>query len=44
MKERMKEKQKKKKEHKNRNKFHKIFLFAISNKFYLFKLINIKIK
>ena len=42
----MKEKWKKKiiKEHKNRIKFHMIFLFAISNQFYLFKLINIKIK
>ena len=33
-----------KKKHKNIIKFHMIFLFVISNQFYLFKLININIK
>ena len=36
--------EKKMKEYKNRIKFHMIFLFVASNQFYLFKLINIKIK
>ena len=40
----MKEKYNEKNEHINIIKFHIIFLFATSNQFYLFKLINIKIK